>query len=86
MPVPKKAPGIPQPDTKLLRVAHEDGRAEQQRGNAAAQHDRARRVHAAGRQRARKQSHQPPKAAGRDDGRRILAHCAPPPYEKKSYA
>ena len=81
MPVPKKH----QKSRSRMRNCFEDGRAEQQRGNAAAQHDRARRVHAAGRQRARKQSHQPPKAAGRDDGRRILAHCAPL-HTKKSYA
>ena len=73
----EKAPEIPQPDAKLLRIAHKDRHAEQQRGNAAAQQDRARCVHAASRQRAREQSHQPPKAAGCKDRRRIFVHRAP---------
>ena len=72
----EKAPDVFQADAKLLRITHEHRHGKQQRRDAAAQHDRARCVHAASRQRAREQSHQSPEAPRRDDGRRIFAHSA----------
>ena len=72
-----KTPDVFEPNAKLLWAAHEQRDGEQQRRNAAAQHDRARRVHAIGRQCAREQAHQAPETPGRDDGRRIFLHSAP---------
>ena len=72
-----KTPDVFEPNAKLLWIAHEQCDGEQQRRNAAAQHDRARGVHTIGRQRAREQAHQAPEAPGRDDGRRIFLHSAP---------
>ena len=72
-----KAPDVFEPDAKLLWIAHEQRDGEQQRRNAAAQHDRAHGIHTVSRQCAREQAHQSPEAPGRDDGRRIFLHSAP---------